>query len=272
VADANPKHKAPVSIRGKAGRIAMNFFEEAFAREGDAGVVRLERELGVLEWSVRGQPEWKAETTSPFFDLEWKRELVSKRLAAQGLSPLLTELVMDMVAKAEIRRLEQVRVDYDEIMRGYRREIDATLTTSTPLSPARLELFKRSVQNDYLTPDDKLIFAHVVDPSLGGGYKVHIKGLEHDHSWAKAVREADEAMQSLANGPREVYEKRPRPAAVNLAEAVKTVLSDKDTQGWFSSDLFARVLAQEEAELSKKPDTNPAKVGEALKQLRKGRV
>jgi len=71
----------------------MQFFEQAFEREGDAGVVRLEKELAVLDWSVRGQTSWKVQTTSPFFDLEWKRDLISKRLTSQGLSPLLVDLV-----------------------------------------------------------------------------------------------------------------------------------------------------------------------------------
>lgn len=71
----------------------MRFFEEAYAREGDAGVVRLEKELAVLDWSVRDQTSWKVQTTSPFFDLEWKREQITKRLTAQGLSPLLIDLV-----------------------------------------------------------------------------------------------------------------------------------------------------------------------------------
>ncbi len=71
----------------------MRFFEEAFAREGAAGVVRLEKELAVLDWSTRDEVSWKVSTTSPFFDLQWKREQISKRLTGQGLSPLLADLV-----------------------------------------------------------------------------------------------------------------------------------------------------------------------------------
>jgi len=260
--------KAPVSVRGKAGRFAMRFFEEAYAREGDAGVVRLEKELAVLDWSVRDQTAWKVQTTSPFFDLQWKREQIAKRLSAQGLSPLLIDLVMELVSQGEVRRLAQVRTDYDEIMRGYRREVDVTLATATPLSSERLELIKRSVQGDYLKPDDNLIFAHIVDDALVGGYKVFIKGQEFDHSWAAAIRAAEEQTARVVNVPRDALAKAPRAATLNLAEAVKSVVADKETPGWFSADLFARAQAQEAARVQK-GEADRVKVLQAVR-ARKG--
>jgi len=256
--------KAPVSVRGKAGRFAMRFFEDAFAREGDAGVVRLEKELAVLDWAVRDQTSWRVTTTSPFFDLKWKREQITKRLTAQGLSPLLVDLVMELVAQGEIRRLQQVRTDYDEIMRGYRREVDVTLTTSRPLSAERLALLKKSIQVDYLKPDDNLIFAHSVDDSLGGGYKVYIKGQEYDHSWADAIRTAEEDNNRLVNAPRDKLAAAPRPANISADELVKGALAEKETQGWLPENLFARSEQLVKARAPKGP-ADKAKVLQALR-------
>jgi F0F1-type ATP synthase delta subunit len=256
--------KAPVSVRGKAGRFAMHFFEDAFAREGDAGVVRLEKELGVLDWAVRDQTSWRVTTTSPFFDLKWKREQVTKRLTAQGLSPLLIDLVMELVAQGEIRRLQQVRTDYDEIMRAYRREVDVTLTTSKPLSPERLALLKKSIQVDYLKPDDNLIFAHSIDDSLGGGYKVYIKGQEYDHSWANAIRTAEEENNRIVNAPRDRLSALPRPASISADELIKGALADKETQGWLPENLFARSVQLVKSRAPKGP-ADKAKVLQALR-------
>jgi F0F1-type ATP synthase delta subunit len=259
--------KAPVSVRGTAGRFAMRFFEEAYEREGDAGVVRLEKELAILDWSVRGQTSWKVQTTSPFFDLQWRREQITKRLSGQGLSPLLIDLVMDLVAQGEVRRLQQVRTDFDEIMRAFRREVDVTLTTAASLSTEHVDLIKRSVQTDYLKPDDNLIFAHVVDESLVGGFKVYIRGQEHDHSWVATVRTSEEENSRAVNAPLEALSKAPRAASVNSAEAVKIVLSDKETQGWLSSDLFARSQAQEDNRVQK-GEVNRNQVLQAIKAIR----
>jgi F0F1-type ATP synthase delta subunit len=255
--------KAPVTVRGKAGKVAMRFFEDAFAREGDAGVLRIEKELGVLDWAVRDQVAWRVTTTSPFFDLKWKREQITKRLTAQGLSPLLIDLVMDLVAQGEIRRLQQVRTDYDEIMRGYRREVDVTLTTAKPLSPERLALLKKSIQVDYLKPDDNLIFAHSVDDSLGGGYKVYIKGQEFDHSWADAIRAAEDDNNRLVNAPRDMLSALPRPSVRSGDDLIKGAF-DKETQGWLPENLFARSEQLVKSRASK-GSTDPAKVLQALR-------
>jgi len=147
---------------------------------------------------------------------------------------------MELVAQGEIRRLQQVRFDYDEIMRGYRREVDITLTTAASMSPEQVALFKRSIQNDYLKPDDNLIFSHVVDEGLLGGYKVQIRAQEIDQSWAAAVRDAEQAEARVQNAPSEQLAKAPRAIEFDIAEAVKTAVNDKETQGWLPSDLFAR--------------------------------
>jgi len=243
--DEKPRVRAPGSIPGKAGKRAGEIWEEAFAAEGQEGVARLEKELAVLVWSVKGDSRWDVETTSPFFPLEWKREQVLRRIGALGLSSLLGDAVMRLIAAGEVRRLDQVRVDYEELMRAYRREVDVQLITAQPVSKERLALLQKAIQADYLSPADNLIFAAAVDPSLKGGYKVIIKGQEHDHSWASAIDTARvEERQRTLRRIDEAWQRLPRMPALGVEQAVQYLRQDKELPGVFGKDLFARTLAR----------------------------
>jgi len=242
--DEKPRVRAPSSIPGKAGKRAGEMWEEAYAAEGEAGVTRLEKELAVLTWSVKGDTRWDVETTSPFFSLEWRREQVQRRVNALGLSPLLSEAVMRLVAAGEVRRLAQVRIDYEELMRAHRREVDVQLITAEPVGKDRLALLQKSIQADFLSPEDNLIFSANVDPSLEGGYKVVIKGQEHDFSWARDKQEAEvEFERPAALAIEKAFLHMPRMPAFGAEQAVSELRLDKDFPGVFGPDLFGRSLA-----------------------------
>jgi len=244
-----PKIRAPSSIPGKAGKRAGEFFEEAMEREGDAGVTRLEKELGVLDWSVKGDSRWDIETTTPFFPISWKREQVTRRLGSLGLSPLLADLVMRLVETGDVRRLAQVRVDYEELMRTYRREVDVALVTGAPLSKEQLALMQRSIQADYLAPADNLIFAASVDPTIRGGYKLVIKGQERDLTWNRAQDEARQEQRIKRSAFLDDLQRRaPKPGPWQPLSSVHELRADKEASTIFGKELFARVLAQAEAQ------------------------
>jgi F0F1-type ATP synthase delta subunit len=224
-------------------------WEVAYAAEGDAGVTRLEKELAVLTWYTKSDARWDIETTSPFFPLTWKREQVMRRIKDLGLSALLGEQVMLLVEAGEVRRLNQVRVDFEELMRAHRREVDVTFISATPLSADHLRLMHKSIQADYLQPEDNLIFVAQVDPSLQGGYKVVIKGQEHDMSWAKSIDQEKQAVRSRRLQAHDVTLSRsPRPLTLNLRQALTDLKADKEMktdkdQGDVLGDLFPRSLA-----------------------------
>lgn len=256
--------QAPVSIPGKAGKRAGEFFEVAFEREGEAGVTRLEKELAVLSWAVGRESKWDIETTTPFFPLEWKRTQVTKRIQGLGLSPLLVDLVMRLVEAGEVRRLGQVRVDYEETMRAFRREVDVTLITGHPLSADQLALMQRSIQTDYLAPADNLIFTASVDPSVRGGYKVVIKGQEHDLTWNRAQDEARDHARARRLAALDVVQSRsPKAPSLGLTQAVADLQADKEAP--FAAGLFSRVLAAQEQ--VGKGSTEATAVREASKAL-----
>jgi len=247
--NGKPKIRAPGSIPGKAGKRAGEFFEEAMEREGETGVARLEKELAVLDWSVKGDARWDIETTTPFFPVQWKREQVTRRLNSLGLSPLLADLVMRLVESGDVRRLAQVRLDYEELMRAYRREVDVTLVTAAPLSKEQLALMQRSIQADYLAPADNLIFTASVDPAIRGGYKLVIKGQEHDLTWNRSQDEARQSQRLDRSAALDELQRRaPKASAWQPLASVQELRADKEAGALFGKQLFARVLAQAEAQ------------------------
>jgi len=173
-----PKMPAPKAMLGKSGEQAMWMFEAAYDVEGDVGVRRIEKELALLAWTMQDDGEWRVQTTSAFFDRDWKHELVRSRLAGAGwqCSALLVELVMSLVDNGEIRRLRQISDDFGELMRAYRKEVDVDVTTASSVTPAQLALIVRSVQSEFLAPDDNVIVTHSVDTSLLDGYRVRLRG------------------------------------------------------------------------------------------------
>lgn len=158
---------------------------------------------------------------------------------------------MNLVESGDIRRLNQVRMDFEELMRAHRREVDVTLITGKPLSPAALAQMQKSIQADYLQPQDNLIFTASVDSSVKGGYKVIIKGQEHDLTWNHAIDEAESQVRVVhAARVETALRNTPRPPTLNLADAVKDIQNDKEVGEAFGASLFARTLAAFEKDRS----------------------
>lgn len=101
-------------------------------------------------------------------------------------------------------------------MRAHRREVDVTLFTPTPLSPEQLQLMQKSIQADYLAPQDNLIFTATLDASIKGGYKLLIKGQEHDLTWNKALDETKSAHRHARHTKLDSLLVRPPPRSSSL--------------------------------------------------------
>jgi F0F1-type ATP synthase delta subunit len=228
---------------GKAGKISMVMFENAFEREGHEGVTNIEKELSVLAYNVRDDIAWRVETTSAFFDKEWKHELVTKRLKGWGASNLLIDLVLDLVDQGDIRRLQQISVDYEEVMRAYRKEVDVTLTTARPISSELLEIMKKTIHNEYLKPTDNLIFAHVVDKKIVRGYKVKVRGQERDFSWRTSLNawKAENARVAAARTDA-VRAKQPSLESFSPEVVLKEFKAEKEAANVLPADAYSRTI------------------------------
>jgi F0F1-type ATP synthase delta subunit len=195
-----PPGEVPVLIPGVAGEYAMNFFESVFEQEGDVGVKTFEKQLNLLSWSVRNDPDWEL-TRSPLITVDQKSQIVQDRLEALGCSEFFINSIVSLVQSEDITRLDQIRYDFEEIMRAYRREVDVTLVTKTELSEKDLEFYKKSVRLNFLSPKDNVIFNHQVDESISHGYRITISGQEFDFTWNKdqadfAKKEQEEALEA----------------------------------------------------------------------------
>jgi F0F1-type ATP synthase delta subunit len=198
-----PPGEVPVLIPGIAGEYAMNFFESVYEKEGDVGVKTFEKQLNLLSWSVRNDPDWEL-TRSPLISVEQKSRLVQERLKSLGCSKFFIDSILSLVKSEDITRLDQIRYDFEEIMRAYRREVDVILVTKTQLSEKDLEFYKKSVRLNFLSPKDNIIFNHQVDETITHGYRVTISGQEFDFTWNKdqaelAKKEQEEAAEESKN-------------------------------------------------------------------------
>jgi len=174
--------EVPAIIPGKAGEVAMNFFKNVWKHSGDVGVKTFESELNLLTWSVKKDSAWEL-TRSPLISLEKKNQIVTDRIKKLGCSDFFVSQILTLVKSENLFRLNQIRFDFEEIMRAFRREIDVTLITKSTLSAEDLEFYKRSIRSNYLSPQDNIIFKHQVDPSITKGYKIELSGQLLDYTW-----------------------------------------------------------------------------------------
>jgi len=170
-------------IPGIAGEYATSFFRESYQRGADRVCKAFEVELNVLTLSVRGDEDWNIATTSPFVSKEAKEEYMKTKCKELKLSPFFTNRLLTLLEKDDLGRLEQIRADYEEIMRIYRRERTVTLVTGPGYSQQEIDLLKNSVKVNYLSASDTMVFNHQVDNSILGGMKVSVDGTIYDNTW-----------------------------------------------------------------------------------------
>jgi len=175
-----------IVIPGIAGEYATNFFKDSYKRGGTRVAAAFEVELNVLTLSVRGDSDWDVVTTSPFFSFEQKEQAIRDKCKSLKLSPFFTNRIVSLLkTEPDITRLEQIRADYEELMRSFRRERQVVLVTGASLSPAELEFFKHSLKVNYLGSGDQMVFSHQVDPTITGGLRIVIDGNTYDHAWTE---------------------------------------------------------------------------------------
>jgi F0F1-type ATP synthase delta subunit len=172
------------------------FFETVWKHAGEPGVKTFEKELNLLTWSVRKDPEWEL-TQSPLVSLEEKNKIVTERLKKLGCSDFFITQILSLVQSENLPRLNQIRFDYEEIMRAYRREIDVSLITKTPLAADVLEFYKRTIRLNFLNPKDNIIFTHQVDPEISHGYRVELGGQLFDFTWNKDQETMKQKLETI---------------------------------------------------------------------------
>jgi len=184
-------------ISGKAGHYATNLYETAYDEGGgEKGLQEIELQLNRFVWNNRAngkqQDEWEYIVLNPLYTPEMKLEKAREFLQSLKATPIFINFILKLLEKREDHLLNQIRIDFEEIMRAHRREIDVELITPSSLSPEDLEYYKKTIKLNYLKPNDKMIFSHSVDNSIWKGYVVKVKGIRYDFTWNKQYTTEEE--------------------------------------------------------------------------------
>jgi len=223
----------------------MYFFEQAYAHGGDEAVKIFEKELNLLTWNVRTNKIWEVQTRSPLIPPEDAKMLVALRLIAMNLDDdLFAKSILGLAQDPSlISRLNQIRADYEEIMRAYRREIDVTFTTKEAIPPEHLEFYKKTIKLNFLQPEDNMIFNHSVNPSITKGYTVTVGTNTFEITWDKAIALEQERIR----GERLTKEAKlnalaPKPFEFTIKQAMANILPE--FAEYFPPDAFVKVQEQ----------------------------
>jgi len=198
---AAPKREnVPVFVLGKAGQIAMKIWRKVATVEGTKGLARTELELSVFLRFYQKNKEWKelVHTADAFVSMDKKLSTLKHTLNSLGCSEKFFNLLAPIFKNGDFPRLEQIYVDFSEINRSFRREVDVTLITGKKLDRTTLEFYKSTINLDFLDPADNMIFAHSVDPTIIG-YKVLIGNKVHDFSHTDEKNAAERRIEAASH-------------------------------------------------------------------------
>eukprot|EP01126_Amoeba_proteus_P013541 TRINITY_DN1577_c0_g1_i5.p1 TRINITY_DN1577_c0_g1~~TRINITY_DN1577_c0_g1_i5.p1 ORF type:complete len:218 (-),score=34.71 TRINITY_DN1577_c0_g1_i5:122-775(-) len=162
----------------------MLLWETLYEIGGEEALNRFEKEMSVLVWSNRGNNEWDSliHTPDTFLPQEQKEEAIVEGLTAMGCSPLFIEIILELLHTPIIARLDQLRNDFAELNREFRREVEIVLTTGKELDFGTLDYYRSTLSQNYLRDGDKMVLVTNVDPNIINGYRVNVKGRVYDFS------------------------------------------------------------------------------------------
>jgi len=211
----------------------MTFFENVWKQGGDIGVKTFESELNLLAWSIKKDEEWEL-TQSPLISVKDKHQIVTQRLKKLGCSEFFINQIVSLVESENLVRLNQIRYDFEEIMRAYRREIDVTLVTQTTLPEDVIEFYKRTIRLNFLNPKDNIIFTHHVDSSITHGFRVELGGQHFDFTW----NSDQERMQRKFTELKEKFQAEAQETLNQPLPDWDAAIKVLDTEGKLDSPLF----------------------------------
>lgn len=104
-----------------------------------------------------------------------------------------------IVEEGAIYKLIPAMKSFKRIMRGYRDEHTAVLTTARPLADHEVKFYSNLFAQQYLGGEAKLELNTLVDPSILGGFKLSIDDGEQviDRSYASELAGIEQLEESI---------------------------------------------------------------------------
>lgn len=176
-----PKHEA--------GQLAVKIFHSAYAMKFD--INQIEADLIDLVSEIESSPEAKAVFVEPPADWdaamlkEMHLNIVKDLTYGENTKTILRGVVEEGGALKLVAAVRSLK----RILRAYRDEHTATLTTARPLAEHEVKFYSTLFAQQYLGGEAKLEMTTLVDPSILGGYKLSIDEGEQviDRSYASEL-------------------------------------------------------------------------------------
>ena len=148
--------------------------------------------LETVRSGIAAEPEYMALLASPAIGRE--QRLAALDQAFRGRIPdILLGLLRMMVSRGHITGLEDMARDYEAMVRDFRGEAVAMVTTAVPLSEEEAERLKAGLEKKF---DRRLTLRCAVDPSIIGGVRVELDGRVIDGSIRSKLDKIKEVMGS----------------------------------------------------------------------------
>jgi F-type H+-transporting ATPase subunit delta len=152
-------------------------------------------ELDDLAREVTEHPDFAVFLSSPLIERRAREQVLEKALRGRA-SDLLVDAVQVLNRRGRVGLIPQVAAAYRDCLREQRGEIDATVVTATPLTPASRKELTAALER---FSGKRPALLERVDPTVLGGIIVEIEGKKIDTSLATQLRNFGTALAERAS-------------------------------------------------------------------------
>eukprot|EP00484_Ammonia_sp_Unknown_P000888 CAMPEP_0197020296 /NCGR_PEP_ID=MMETSP1384-20130603/1075_1 /TAXON_ID=29189 /ORGANISM="Ammonia sp." /LENGTH=635 /DNA_ID=CAMNT_0042447899 /DNA_START=13 /DNA_END=1920 /DNA_ORIENTATION=+ len=115
------------------------------------------------------------------------RRIAYKKLNAEGVDPLVVNLVRILIEDGSAVQLQRICSDYLDIMKRFRGEIEGFVTSAQEMDEATFQQIRSAIEN--ANPGKKITLERTVDPGLQSGFIVKAGVQRFDFSLATVIHQ-----------------------------------------------------------------------------------
>eukprot|EP01115_Flamella_aegyptia_P007425 TRINITY_DN30876_c0_g1_i1.p1 TRINITY_DN30876_c0_g1~~TRINITY_DN30876_c0_g1_i1.p1 ORF type:complete len:233 (+),score=114.84 TRINITY_DN30876_c0_g1_i1:73-771(+) len=168
-----------MELPGTSGRYAVALHDAATQKGVTA---KVEEDVKKFKDVLSASGPLRVYLDSPVIPKPERLQTIGTILQKLNVSDQFKNLFSALVENRRTNITGQVLDDYLKLMKHERREVDAVITTATPLSGDQMNYFKTFIVRHYLNENDKLQVVNKVDDTIVGGYQLQVGDLFLDRS------------------------------------------------------------------------------------------